>query len=90
MENAALNAVRPFLEPGPSAVGTGIDIRHVAPTPFGHRVTAEAEVTRVDGARIEFKLAARDEVDEIGHGTHERRVVDLARLERHLARKRKA
>jgi fluoroacetyl-CoA thioesterase len=89
MENAALNAVRRFLEPGESAVGTVLDIHHTAATPAGHRVTAEAEVTRVDGGRIEYKVTARDEVEEIGHGTHERRVVDLARIERRLASKRR-
>jgi fluoroacetyl-CoA thioesterase len=89
MENAALNAVRPFLEQGESAVGTAVDIRHIAATPFGHRVTAEAEVTRVEGRQIEFKITARDEIEEIGRGTHERRVVDLGWIDRRLASKRK-
>ena len=85
MENAALNAVREFLEPGESVVGTGINLRHLAATPVGQRVTAEAEVTKVDGRRIEFKVIARDEVEVIGDGTHERMVVDLARLDKRLA-----
>jgi fluoroacetyl-CoA thioesterase len=84
MENAALNAVRRYLDPGESAVGTGVNIRHLAATPVGHRVTAEAEVTKVDGRRIEFKVTARDEVEEIGNGTHERMVVDLPRLHQRL------
>jgi fluoroacetyl-CoA thioesterase len=84
MENAALNAVRSYLEPGQSAVGIAVNIRHLAPTPVGHRVTAEAEVTKVDGRRIEFKVTARDEVEEIGNGTHERMVVDLPRLHQRL------
>jgi fluoroacetyl-CoA thioesterase len=77
MENAALNAIRAFVEPGESVVGTGVNVRHLAATPVGHRVTAEAEVTRVDGRRIEFKVSARDEIEEIGAGTHEKVVVDL-------------
>jgi fluoroacetyl-CoA thioesterase len=84
MENAALNAVRSYLEPGQSAVGTAVNIRHLAATPVGHHVTAEAEVTKVDGRRIEFKVTARDEVEEIGNGTHERMVVDLPRLNQRL------
>jgi len=87
MENAALNAVRSYLEPGQSAVGTTVNIRHLAATPVGHRVTAEAEVTKVDGRRIEFKVTARDEVEEIGNGTHERMVVDLPRLHQRLSAK---
>ena len=80
MENAALNAVRAHLEPGESALGTVVDIRHLAATPVGQHVTAEAEVTEVDGRRIVFAVTAPDEVEEIGRGTHERMVVDLRRL----------
>jgi len=87
MENAALNAVRDYLDIGESAVGTVVNIRHLAPTPAGHRVTAEAEVTKVDGRRIEFKVSARDETEEIGNGTHERMVVDMARIDKRLASK---
>jgi fluoroacetyl-CoA thioesterase len=45
VENAALNAIKAYLEPGQSAVGTRVDIRHLAPTPVGARVVGEAEVT---------------------------------------------
>src|SRR5215472_5950337 len=68
MENAALNAIRDYLDHGESAVGTAVDIRHVAATPVGHQVTAEAEVTGVDGRRIRFRVSARDENEEIGSG----------------------
>ena len=84
MENAALNAVRDYLEQNESAVGTAVNIRHLAATPVGHRVTAEAVVTKVDGRRIEFNVSARDEIEEIGNGTHERMVVDLGRLAQRL------
>ena len=88
MENAALNAVREYLDPGESAVGTVVNVRHLAATPVGHQVTATAEVTKVDGRRIEFKVSARDEIEEIGNGTHERMVVDMARLDKKLAAKK--
>jgi fluoroacetyl-CoA thioesterase len=89
MENAALNAIRGYLDPGESAVGTAVDIRHLAATPVGHEVTAEAEVTHVDGRRIVFNVSARDETEEIGRGTHERMVVDVRRLDERLAAKSK-
>jgi fluoroacetyl-CoA thioesterase len=89
MENAALNAIRPYLEPGESAVGTAIDIRHLAATPVGQMVRAEAEVTKVEGKRIEFKVSARDEAEEIGNGTHRRTVIDLRAFNERLAAKAK-
>ena len=84
MENAALNAVRAYLEPGESALGTVVDVRHLAATPVGQHVTAEAEVTELDGRRIVFAVTAHDEVEEIGRGIHERMVVDLHRLTQRL------
>jgi fluoroacetyl-CoA thioesterase len=87
MENAALNAVRAYLDPGESAVGTIVNVQHLAATPAGHQVTADAVVTKVDGRRIEFDVSARDEIDQIGKGTHERMVVDMARLDKKLAAK---
>jgi fluoroacetyl-CoA thioesterase len=90
MENAALNAVRDYLDPGESAVGTLVNVRHLAATPVGHQITAQAEVTKVDGRRIEFNVSARDETEEIGNGTHERMVVDLARLGQKLKAKARA
>jgi fluoroacetyl-CoA thioesterase len=89
MENAALNAIRGYLDAGESAVGTAVDVRHLAATPVGHDVTAEAEVTGVDGRRVAFKVSARDETEEIGRGTHERMVVDMRRLDQRLSAKRK-
>ena len=89
MENAALNAIRSFLDSGESAVGAAIDVRHLAATPVGHDVRAEAEVINVDGKRIEFKVSARDETEEIGNGTHQRIVIDLRSFNERLAIKNK-
>jgi fluoroacetyl-CoA thioesterase len=88
MENAALNAVRDYLEPGESVVGTVVNVKHLAATPVGHQVTAEAVVTKVDGRRLEFDVSARDEIEAIGVGTHERMVVDLGRIAKKLDSKR--
>ena len=87
MENAALNAIRPFLDVGETAVGTAIDVRHLAATPVGHDVRAEAEVIKVEGKRIEFKVSASDEMEEIGKGTHQRTVINLRSFNERLAEK---
>jgi fluoroacetyl-CoA thioesterase len=88
MENAALNAIRAYLVPGQSALGTVVDIRHLAATPVGQRVTAEAVVTGVEKGRIVFAVTARDETQEIGSGIHERVLVDVHRLTQRLDAKR--
>src|SRR5207237_4636103 len=61
MENAALNAIKAYLQPGESAIGTRVYVRHLAPTPVGARVVGEAEVTGVDGRRVQFTVRATDD-----------------------------
>jgi len=87
MENAALNAIKPFLDAGESAVGIAVDVKHLAATPVGHDVRATAEVVAVSGKRIDFKVSARDGQEEIGRGTHQRIVIDLQSFNERLARK---
>src|SRR6202162_2864811 len=89
MENAALNAVRSFLDVGESAVGTAINVRHLAATPVGHDVRAEAEVVKAEGKRIEFKVTGSGEMEALGSGTHQRMVIDLGSFNERLAKKRK-
>lgn len=80
MENAALNAVKQYLEAGESAVGTHVDVRHLVATPVGREVVGHAEVTGTEGRKIFFRVWATDGEEEIGVGTHERMVVSIARL----------
>ena len=87
MEEASLHAVEGLLPPGHQTVGTRLDITHVAATPVGLRVTAGAEVTRVDGRRITFRVWADDEKERIGEGTHERIVIEVARFDRRAQEK---
>jgi len=87
MENAALNAIKPYLDAGESAVGIAVDVKHVAATPVGHEVRATAEVVNVEGKRVDFKVSASDGKEEIGHGTHQRIVIDLRSFNERLAKK---
>jgi len=79
MENAALNAIRAYLDPGESAVGTAVNVRHIAATPVGRLVTGEAEVTKVDGRQIEFTVRATEGAKVIGAGS-----LDVAKFTRRL------
>ena len=81
IEEASLNAVEGLLPAGHQTVGTRLDITHVKATPVGLRVTAHAEVTRVQGRRITFRVWADDEKERIGEGTHERIVVEVSRFD---------
>ena len=80
MENAAVNAVQAALAPEEGTVGTRLDVTHDAATPIGMRVWAEAEVTAVEGRKLTFTVAAWDEAEKIGGGTHERFIIKPERF----------
>jgi fluoroacetyl-CoA thioesterase len=86
-ELAAHQLAMPALEPGQGTVGSHIDIRHLAATPIGMRVTFRATLTQRDGRRLIFRVEADDEHERVGEGTHERFVVDMQRFMGRIATK---
>jgi fluoroacetyl-CoA thioesterase len=48
----------------------------------------ETKVTAAEGRRVEFDWTAHDGHEQIGHGTHQRFVVDAARFMGGLEKKR--
>ena len=80
MEGAACEAIADALPEGKTSVGTSLQISHLAATPVGLEVYAEAEVTEVDGNTITFQVTAFDETGKIGEGTHKRAVVTSQRF----------
>ncbi len=87
IEAAALDAVERLLPAGHQSLGTRLEVRHIAATPVGMRVRASAEVVKVEGRSIVFRVEARDERDLIGDGTHERVVVNVAKFDQRVQRK---
>lgn len=80
MENAAMNAVAPYLPDGSTTVGSEINVAHTKPTGIGATVSATAELLSVDGRKLVFKVIAHDETGPIGEGTHVRFIVDVERF----------
>ena len=87
MEEAALSAVDPRLEPGQATVGYHLDVKHLAATPLGMRVTARAELLGAEGKMLSFKVEAVDEKEKIGEGTHVRAIINVAKFKEKLAAK---
>ena len=87
IEAAALAAIEHLLPAGYQSLGTHLDVRHIAATPVGMRVTATAEVTRMEGRTVHFRIEARDEKELIGDGSHERVVVNVSKFDQRVQRK---
>lgn len=86
-ECAAMDALAPALEDGEGSVGIDIAVNHTAATPVGMAVTAQAEVTAVEGRVVSFRVVVDDEVDRIGEGTHRRAIINRAKFDARVAAK---
>lgn len=76
IEKAACVALEGVLNDGETSVGTLLNVKHIAATPVGMKVSATAELIERDGRRLVFNVTANDECGLIGEGTHERFVVN--------------
>ena len=88
MEWACMEALAPHLDPGEGSLGIQINVSHSAATPPGMAVTVDVTCAEVAGQRTVWDIVARDEVEEIGRGTHERFTVNLERFARNVAAKK--
>ncbi|MEO8145104.1 MAG: thioesterase family protein [Betaproteobacteria bacterium] len=86
-ESAALAAIEALLPPGYQSLGTILNVRHIAATPVGMKVFAEARVLKVEQRTVFFAVSAKDERELIGDGTHERVVVNVEKFDQRVARK---
>src|SRR5512142_1439657 len=79
-EAATVAATARRLEPGTTTVGTRVELRHLAATPIGRTVVAEAHLTAVEGRRLRFTVVVREGTAVVADGTVERALVDRQRF----------
>jgi len=89
MDNAAHEAVKDNLPAGYITAGTSITIKHLAPTPEGMTVTAQAELKDIFQNRLIFEVTAFDEIEKIGEGEVERYIIDLENFSKKVLEKKK-
>ncbi len=80
-EGLCLKMLVTYQEPGETSVGYRVNIKHMAPTPIGQRVTIKARVKEQEDRKVIFEVEAFNQAGgKIGEGEHERRVIDIARF----------
>ena len=89
MDSAAINAVKDYLPEGYITVATKISIVHIAATPLGMAVTAEATLVDIFQNRLAFEVAAFDEMEKVGEGTVERYIIDLEKFTRQMLERKR-
>lgn len=87
MESTAGAALSNYLPEGWVSVGVVVNVKHLAATPIGAKVTVKAEVIDVDEHTVTFAVEAHDNVEKIGEGIHVRAPVELERFLKRVAAK---
>lgn len=76
MEWTCIQAVNPHIDwPREQTVGIRIDMSHIAPTPPGLSVKVNVRLVEVEGRKLIFEIEARDDIELIGKGMHERFII---------------
>jgi fluoroacetyl-CoA thioesterase len=76
-------------DPEWDSVGTIVDVKHLAATPVGAKVSLRAKVTSVEGRRVMFEVEARDKLEKVGEGRHERFIINVPRFRAKFNEKQK-
>ena len=80
MENAAMQAVAPYLPDGSTTVGGEISVRHKRPSAVGESISATAKLVNIDGRKLQFEISASDSKGVVGEATHVRFIVDAEKF----------
>jgi len=88
MERTARQTLAPLLEANERSVGVEIDLRHLAPSPVGAKVTVTTRVIRAEDREVTFQVEARDEQEMIARGLHKRAIIRVEGFARRVAAKR--
>ncbi len=80
VERSCFRLLEARLPEGKTTVGVEIQLQHLAPTPIDREVHVRAEVTAVDGNRVEFQFEVRDDLEAVGRGKHTRAIIDVDRF----------
>lgn len=87
IEHACRDMVVARIPEGQDSVGTVVNIAHLAPTLLGQEVEITVTVAELEGRRVALDVLAKDALDTICKGRHERFIVDVDKTEERLRAK---
>ena len=81
MEGTCVQFLTPHMREGEQTVGFHVDVKHLAPTQIGQRVTGKVALNEINGRRLLFTVEAfNEDGTKIGEGTHQRAVIEISRF----------
>ena len=87
IEQTCKQYILEFADENEDSVGTQVNISHVGATLMGMSVEITATVTTIDRRRVVFEISVKDDLDEVGIGTHDRFITDATKSAERLRAK---
>ncbi|MCX7155419.1 MAG: LysR family transcriptional regulator [Rhodocyclales bacterium] len=87
IEMACRDLLLQHIEPGKDSVGTRVELDHVGATLMGMWVDITVTLTEVNGGAVSFDFTARDAVEEVARGKHNRFIVGVEKTAQRLKAK---
>ncbi|MCF8177503.1 MAG: hypothetical protein K9J74_03255 [Sulfuritalea sp.] len=87
IEMACRDLLLAHIEPGKDSVGTRVELDHVGATLMGMWVDVTVTLTEVNGPAVSFEFSARDSVEEVARGKHNRFIVGIEKTAQRLKAK---
>ena len=88
VEWACRDLIKEHVDAGKDSVGTRVELDHLGATLLGMWVEITVTITKVDGAAVTFEFTARDAVEQVARGKHNRFVVGIEKTAQRLLAKR--
>ena len=88
IEMACRDLLLQHIEPGKDSVGTRVELDHVGATLMGMWVDVTVTLAEVNGPAVTFEFTARDAVEEVARGKHNRFIVGIEKTAQRLQAKR--
>jgi predicted thioesterase len=81
IEGTCVRLISRYVDAGEQSVGFRVDVKHLAPTTIGKKVTAKVALREINGRRCIFDVEVHNEDGiKIGEGMHERAVISIDRF----------
>ena len=81
MERTCMEFVTPWMDENEQTVGFHVDVRHIAPTRIGQKVTIRVTLPEVKEKRFRFAVEANnDKGVKIGEGIHRRSLINMKKF----------
>lgn len=90
MQTTCADLMAPFLDKTEMVVSVRMEMRHLASTPIGSTITIRAEIDRIEGNKVYFRIDAYDEIEKIADGYNDMFIINEERFERGIRRKLEA